>query len=72
MGEWGLYRRTGLSEMRAYVDGEDMQHISVSEADQQLETLVGGVIARNPKNHNDQWYVAAKYFQDNLESVRSI
>ena len=24
-------------------------------------------IARNPKNHDDQWLVAAKYFADNFE-----
>jgi hypothetical protein len=27
------------------------------------------MIARNPKNHADQWYVAEKYFKDNLELV---
>jgi hypothetical protein len=26
-----------------------------------------GMVARNPKNHADQWYVARKYFEDNLE-----
>lgn len=25
------------------------------------------MIARNPKNHNDQWLVAEEYFNDNLE-----
>lgn len=64
---WKKYRRVGLSEMRPYVDGEDMTGISVSDPDKALPTLVGGMIARNPKNHNDQWYVAEKYFNDNLE-----
>jgi len=27
----------------------------------------GDMIARNPKNHADQWLVAKKYFEDNLE-----
>jgi len=27
------------------------------------------MIARNPKNHADQWYVARQYFEDNLEIV---
>ena len=27
------------------------------------------MIARNPKNHEDQWYVAKKYFEDNFELV---
>lgn len=66
MSEWKQYRRKGLSEMRPYVPGEDMTGISVSAVD----TLkVGGMIARNPVNHEDQWYVAKEYFLDNLEEV---
>lgn len=41
--------------------------ISIAEADKALPTLEGGMIARNPKNHDDKWYVAKKYFEDNLE-----
>ena len=26
-----------------------------------------GMIARNPKNHADKWYVARKYFEDSFE-----
>lgn len=63
------YRRKGLSEMRPYVQGEDLTGISVSDADKALDTLEGGYIARNPKNHADQWYVAKKYFDENLEEV---
>ena len=29
----------------------------------------GDMIARNPKNHADQWLVAAQYFADNFEPV---
>ena len=67
--EWKQYKRKGLSEMRLYVNGEDLTGISVSDADKALDTLDGGYIARNPKNHKDQWYVAKKYFDDNLEPV---
>ena len=28
-----------------------------------------GYVARNPKNHLDIWYVAKKYFDDNLFSL---
>jgi hypothetical protein len=28
---------------------------------------IGDMISRNPKNHNDQWLVAEKYFKDNFE-----
>lgn len=67
MSEWKKYRRVGLSEMRPYVPGESLEHISVSETDDPPSDL--GMIARNPKNHDDQWYVARKYFEDNLELV---
>ncbi len=61
---WAQYKRKGLSEMRAYVPGEDLSAVSVAAVDTPEE---GGMIARNPKNHDDQWYVAKAYFEDNLE-----
>ena len=61
-----LYQRKELSEMRPYVLGEDLSKVSVSKED---TPEVGGMIARNPKNYEDQWYVAKKYFEDNLEPV---
>jgi hypothetical protein len=67
MNEFKQYKRKGLSEMRPYVEGEDITLISVSDQDKLLPTLVGGYVARNPKNHLDLWYVAEKYFNDNLE-----
>jgi hypothetical protein len=63
---WKKYRRIGLSEMRPYSPGEDLSLISVNKED---TPALGGMIARNPKNHADQWYVAEKYFKDNLELV---
>lgn len=27
---------------------------------------IGDMIARNPKNHNDQWLVTEQYFKDNF------
>lgn len=65
MEEFKKYRRVGLSEMRPYVKGEDLTGISVSKEDDPANDM--GMIARNPKNHADQWYVARKYFEDNLE-----
>lgn len=67
---WKQYRRKGLSEMRPYVVGENMNGISVSDADRNNGSpKVGDMIARNPKNHSDQWLVAQKYFVENLELV---
>jgi hypothetical protein len=65
MNNWKQYKRKGLSEMRPYVKGEDLSKISVSGTDNPEEDM--GMVARNPKNHEDQWYVARKYFEDNLE-----
>lgn len=67
MPEWKQYKRKGLSEMRPYILGEDLSGISVSQTDDPIHDM--GMIARNPKNHDDQWYVARKYFEDNLELV---
>jgi hypothetical protein len=66
MSDFKQYKRKGLSEMRPYVPGEDMSKISVSQTDTPEE---GGMVARNPQDHNDQWYVAKKYFEENLEEV---
>ena len=63
---WKKYRRTGLSEMRPYSVGESLGGISVNQED---TPEVGGMIARNPKNHSDKWYVSKQYFEDNLEPV---
>lgn len=64
---WKEYRRKGLSEMRPYEKGEDLSHVSVSEVDDPETDM--GMIARNPKNHSDQWYVARKYFEENFEEA---
>lgn len=67
MSEWKQYRRTNIAEMRPYVPGEDLSGISVSDTDNPETDR--GMIARNPKNHEDQWYVARKYFEDNFEPL---
>ena len=68
---WKKYRRVGLSEMRPYVEGEILdERVSISDADRKNGSPKSGdMIARNPKNHADQWLVAEKYFRDNLELV---
>ena len=61
------YKRKGLSEMRPYILDEELTNISVAEVDDPTTDM--GMVARNPQNHEDQWYVARKYFEDNLELV---
>lgn len=47
-----------------------MHEVSVSKPDLEAGSpKVGDMIARNPKNHNDKWLVAAQYFADNFESM---
>lgn len=68
--DWSQYKRKGVSEMRPYRGGEDMTGVSISEADlKNGSPKVGDMIARNPKDHSDQWLVAKKYFEDNFEPV---
>lgn len=54
--------------MRPYILGEDMKCISVAKVDDPKNDM--GMVARNPQNHKDQWYVARKYFEENFEEER--
>ncbi len=83
MSEFRQYKRKGLSEMRPVneVDIKAFQSdkqihsirdtefkVSVSEVDlQNGSPKIGDFIARNPKNHNDQWLISEQYAADNLE-----
>ena len=65
--DWKQYKRKGLSEMRPYVKGDDLSKVSVSKEDDPENDM--GMIARNPKKHEDKWYVSRKYFEDNFEEA---
>ena len=67
MGKWKKYKRTNIAEMRPYILGEDLSIISVAEVDDPKNDM--GMIARNPKNYKDQWYVARKYFEENFYEI---
>jgi hypothetical protein len=75
MSEFKQYRRKQIAELRPYdPEGEDRSGfsdaVSVSEEDKKAGSpKIGDMIARNPKNHNDQWLVAAAYFADNFEPI---
>lgn len=56
------YRKKKVQPMRPYIPGEDMEGISVSQED---TPELGGMIAVNPDNGKDRWYVAKKFFEDN-------
>jgi len=64
------YRRTQIAEMTPWVPGFNMDRVSVSAPDKEAGSPKDGdMIARNPKNHDDQWLVAADYFADNFDEV---
>ena len=67
MSEFKKYRRTNIAEMRPYIFKEDNKYISISGVDCPDNDM--GMVARNPQNHKDQWYVARKYFEDNFEEI---
>jgi ribosomal protein S8 len=44
--------------------------VSISVEDRMAGSpKIGDMIARNPKNHDDQWLVAKQYFDDNFEKI---
>jgi len=70
MSKFKEYKRKNIAEMRPYVLDEDLTGISVALVDHPHEDM--GMIARNPQNHKDQWYVARKYFEENFEEISDI
>ncbi len=69
--EFKKYRRSQIAELRPYQEGEDLSdRVSISATDKENGSpKVGDMIARNPKNHEDQWLVAEQYFKDNFEEA---
>ena len=69
------YRRKAIAELRPVTDEEVMSmkldpSISISAADKENGSpFMGDMIARNPKDHTDQWLVAKQYFEDNFEEI---
>lgn len=72
MTDFVKYRRKQIVELRPYIEDEDISDISISKEDGLAGSpKIGDMIARNPKNHKDQWLVAAQYFADNFEEIKS-
>jgi hypothetical protein len=70
MTDFQQYRRKQIAELRPWRPGDDMARVSISAPDKDAGSPKDGdMIARNPKNHDDQWLVAAAYFADNFEPV---
>jgi len=58
------YIKQTLQPMRPYVEGEDLaaQGVSVWDGD---TPEVGGMVAVNPKDPNDKWYINKAFFEVN-------
>lgn len=64
------YKRKAIAEMAPWTPDIDMTGVSISEADFKSGSPKNGdMVARNPKNHDDKWLVAAQYFSENFEEI---
>jgi len=62
-----------IAEMQPWDLNCDMYGVSISAPDiVNGSPKQGDMIARNPKNHDDQWLVAAQYFADNFEPMEPL
>lgn len=62
-----MHRSAGVILTEA--DGDKVP-ISISKEDMlNGSPKIGDMIARNPKNHKDQWLIAEQYFKDNFEEL---
>lgn len=57
-------RKTATTDIRPYVKGEDLSHLTTALKEDPAE---GGKIARNPKDHTDQWYISPESYTQNYE-----
>ena len=64
MTEWKRYRKKGVTEVRPYVEGEPLTHVTC-----QVPPKPGDWIGRDPNNHDDQWLLTAEFFDKNYEPV---
>ena len=58
--------------LSAHETKDNIIEVSISDVDLlNGSPKIGDMIARNPKNHLDQWLVAEKYFNDNFEELKN-
>lgn len=76
MSDFKQYNRKQIAELRPVSDEEtalslQLAGVSISNEDfKNGSPKSGDMIARNPKNHEDQWLVAAEYFKENFEEIK--
>lgn len=65
--KYKVYQKKATIKARPYIMEEDLTNISISPND---KPTVGGMIAHDPTNPSDQWYISPEYFVDNYEEVK--
>ena len=66
MSEWAMYQKIGVTEMRPYLEGEDMTDINLAVG---LMPEEGGMVCRAPGAHDDVWYITPEYFREHYEEA---
>ena len=63
---WKKYRLAKIIEMRPYVPGEDLTGTLLLDL---AEFQEGDMIARDPDNPEQQWYMNKSYFLNDMVEV---
>jgi len=63
------YIRRQIAELRPFKAGEVLSDkVSISAFDlENGSPKPGDMIARNPKDHSDQWLISKEYFEENFD-----
>ena len=76
MSDFKQYNKKQIAELRPVEKNDTKENlqlngVSISEPDlNNGSPKPGDMIARNPKNHKDQWLVSEQYFKDNFEEFK--
>jgi hypothetical protein len=63
-----MYQKRG--DIIHLINTDNPLTVSISDVDKTNGSpKIGDMVARNPKNHLDQWLVAEQYFKDNFEPL---
>jgi hypothetical protein len=64
------YLKQQISELRPYILGEDMSKINIGDIHKLAGSpRTGDMIARDPRNPQDQWLVPEQFFKENFEEL---
>jgi hypothetical protein len=64
MAEYKNYVKKNVQPMRPYIQGEDLNGVGVPNG---VVPFKGGMIAIDPNNEDDKWYVTEKLFKESYQ-----